>query len=46
MNNNIKWILDYEQTSFGFAPGAPAPKSGTVQAQDERVLMARLQFAF
>jgi phosphate-selective porin OprO/OprP len=45
MNRNIKWIFDYEQTSFGFAPGATFTKD-TVQAQDERVLMGRLQFAF
>jgi phosphate-selective porin OprO/OprP len=45
LNNNIKWMLDYEQTSFGFAPGYSAAK-GTVAAQDEKVIMTRLQFAF
>jgi len=45
MNNNIKWIFEYEQTSFGFAPGY-SPAKGSVAAQDEKVLLARLQFAF
>jgi phosphate-selective porin OprO/OprP len=45
LNRNIKWILEYEQSSFGFAPGYQAVK-GSVAAQDERVLLTRLQFAF
>jgi phosphate-selective porin OprO/OprP len=45
MNKNIKWILEYEQSSFGFAPGYQA-KAGTVSAQDEKVLLTRLQFTF
>jgi phosphate-selective porin OprO/OprP len=45
LNRNIKWILEYDQTSFGFASGYQAA-SGTVAAQDERVIMTRLQFAF
>jgi len=45
MNKNIKWIFEYDQTSFGFAPGYHAAK-GTVAAQNEKVLMTRLQFAF
>jgi phosphate-selective porin OprO/OprP len=50
MNKNIKWIFEYEQTSFGFAPGYQANKTqgttGAVTAQDEKVLLTRLQFAF
>jgi len=51
MNKNIKWIFEYEQTSFGFAPGYQANRNipGTtaaVTAQDEKVLLTRLQFAF
>jgi phosphate-selective porin OprO/OprP len=50
MNKNIKWIFEYEQTSFGFAPGYQANKAagaaGAVTAQDEKVLLTRLQFAF
>lgn len=50
LNKNIKWILEYEQTSFGFAPGYQANKTlgttGAVTAQDEKVIMARLQFTF
>ena len=45
MNRRIKWIFEYDQTSFGFAPGYKANK-GSVQAQDEKVLMTRLQFQF
>jgi phosphate-selective porin OprO/OprP len=45
MNQNIKWMFDYEQTTFGFAPGYTLTK-GAVDAQDEEVLMGRLQFAF
>jgi phosphate-selective porin OprO/OprP len=45
-NRNIKWIFEYEQTSFGFAPGAAAPKAGNVAAKNERVFMSRLQFGF
>ncbi|MGA2556921.1 MAG: porin, partial [Verrucomicrobiota bacterium] len=45
MNKNIKWIFEYDQTRFGFAPGYQAAK-GTVAAHDEKVLMTRLQFAF
>ena len=45
LNRNIKWILEYEQSSFGFAPGYQAGK-GTAAAQDEKVLLTRLQFAF
>jgi len=45
LNNNIKWIFEYEQTSFGFAPGYQ-PVKGTVAAQDEKVLLGRLQFSF
>jgi phosphate-selective porin OprO/OprP len=45
LNKNIKWMFEYEQTSFGFAPGSTS-KAGTVAAQDEKVLLTRLQFAF
>jgi phosphate-selective porin OprO/OprP len=45
MNKNIKWLFEYDQTSFGFAPGYQ-PTKGTVAAQDEKVLMTRLQFSF
>ncbi|MGA2544141.1 MAG: porin [Verrucomicrobiota bacterium] len=45
MNKNIKWIFEYDQTRFGFAPGWQAAK-GTVAAQDEKALLTRLQFAF
>jgi phosphate-selective porin OprO/OprP len=45
LNNNIKVMLDYEQTGFGFAPGYPAAKR-SFAAQDEKVLLTRLQFAF
>ena len=46
MNKNIKWIFEYEQTSFGFAPGAAAPPATAVSAHNERVFMGRLQFGF
>ena len=46
MNKNIKWIFEYDQTTFGYAAGAAAPKPGTVPAQNERVLLSRLQFGF
>jgi len=46
MNKNVKWIFEYDQTSFGFAPGAAAPAPGTVPAHQERVFLSRLQFAF
>jgi phosphate-selective porin OprO/OprP len=47
MNKNIKWMFEYEQTSFQFAPTYKAtPGTGSVNAQNERVLMGRLQFAF
>lgn len=45
LNRNIKWMLEYEQSSFGFAPGYQ-PVKGTVAAQDEKVLLTRVQFAF
>ncbi|MGA3180041.1 MAG: porin [Verrucomicrobiota bacterium] len=45
-NRNIKWMLEYEQTSFGFEPGDGPAKGLSVQSQDETVLMGRLQFAF
>lgn len=45
LNRNIKWVFEYEQTSFGFAPGYKATP-GTVSAQDEKTFMTRLQFAF
>ncbi len=45
LNKRIKWIFEYDQTSFGFAPGYQ-PVKGTVAAQDEKVLLTRLQFAF
>ena len=43
---NIKWIVDYEQTSFGFARGFGPAKGVSVQSQAEKVLMGRLQFSF
>ena len=46
LNKNIKWMLEYEKTSFGFEPGFGPAKGLTVQSQDEDVLMGRLQFAF
>ena len=50
MNKNIKWIFEYEQSSFGFAAGYQANKTqgttGAVTAQEEKVLLTRLQFAF
>lgn len=46
MNKNIKWIFEYEQTSFGFASGAAAPKAGSVPARNESVFLSRLQFGF
>lgn len=46
MNKNIKWIFEYEQSNFGFAPGAAAPKPGSVPAHNERVFLSRLQFGF
>jgi phosphate-selective porin OprO and OprP len=46
LNKNIKWMLDYEQTSFGFTSGYGPVKGVSVESQSETVLMGRLQFAF
>jgi phosphate-selective porin OprO/OprP len=45
VNKNLKWMMEYEQTSFGMMPGVK-PAKGSLEAEDERVLMGRLQFAF
>jgi len=44
MNKNVKWIFEYDQTSFGFDSGKAA--AGSVAFQPEKVLLTRLQFAF
>lgn len=38
--------LDYYQTDFGFAAGAPAVPSAPVLRQDEKALIARFQLGF
>ncbi len=42
LNKNIKLTLDYDQTQFD----GGSLKPGTVTAQDERVIMSRVQFSF
>src|SRR5438105_7458955 len=42
LNRNIKLSLDYDQTDFDGGSAKP----GNVTAQDERVIMTRVQFSF
>ena len=42
LNKNVKLTLDYDQTDFDGGSSKP----GNVTAQDERVIISRVQFAF
>lgn len=42
----VRFSVDYYQTHFGFADGAPAASSTPFLRQDEKVLITRLQLSF
>jgi len=42
LNRNLKLSLDYEQTQFKDG----SAKTGTVTAQDEKIIFSRVQVAF
>ncbi|HEY8994900.1 MAG TPA: porin [Lacunisphaera sp.] len=46
LSKAVAFKLDYYQTNFDFAPGAPAVPSAAVLRQDEKSLITRFQVAF
>jgi phosphate-selective porin OprO/OprP len=46
LSKAVVFKIDYYQTKFGFAPGAPAVPSTQILRQDEKAFITRFQFAF
>jgi phosphate-selective porin OprO/OprP len=46
LSKAVAFKIDYFQTKFGFAPGAPAVPSNLVLRQDEKSLITRFQVSF
>jgi len=46
LSKTVAFKIDYYQTKFGFAPGAPAVSTAPVLRQDEQALISRFQLSF
>jgi phosphate-selective porin OprO/OprP len=46
LSKAVLFKIDYYQTKFGFAPGAPAVKTTPLIRQDEKAFITRFQLAF
>jgi len=46
LSKTVAFKLDYLETHFGFAPGAPAVSTAPALRQDEQALISRVQISF